>query len=280
MPWLIVLLGLLIAHDSAAVRVRFVDVGQGDATLIVSPEGKRVLVDGGRSATDVAKMLRAAGVDTLDLVVASHADADHIGGLAAVFHVTHVRAYLDNGRPHTTATYRRLMETVERSNAQYLQATARTITLGSMTLRVLPPPSDVQDQNNASVGLVLEYGDFRALLVGDAEEDELRYFVQLGVPRVSVLKAAHHGARNGVSPGWVQATRPRIVVISVGAHNPYGHPSPLALRYYGRYAEATYRTDQQGDIVITGRRDGSFSVTYHAADGTRARRVFAPPEVP
>jgi len=280
MPWLIVLLGLLIAHDSAAVRVRFVDVGQGDATLIVSPEGKRVLVDGGRSATDVAKMLRAAGVDTLDLVVASHADADHIGGLASVFHVTCVRAYLDNGRPHTTATYRRLMETVEGSNAQYLQATARTITLGSMTLRVLPPPSDVQDQNNASVGLVLAYGDFRALLVGDAEQDELRYFVQLGVPRVSVLKAAHHGARNGVSPGWVQATRPRIVVISVGAHNPYGHPSPLALRYYGRYAEVIYRTDQQGDILVTGRRDGSFSVTYHAPDGTRASRVFAPPEAP
>lgn len=280
MPWLILLLSLLIAHDSAAVRVRFLDVGQGDAALIVSPEGKRVLVDGGRSATEVAQRLRAAGIDTLDLVVASHADADHIGGLAAIFHVTHVRAYLDNGRPHTTTTYRRLMQTVERSNTQYLQATARTITLGSMTLRVLPPPPDVQDQNNASVGLVLEYGHFRALLVGDAEQDELRYFVQLGVPRVSVLKASHHGARNGVSPRWVQATRPRVVVLSVGAHNPYGHPSPVALRYYSRFAEAIYRTDQQGDILVAGQRDGSFSVTYRAPDGARATRLFPASEAP
>jgi competence protein ComEC len=280
MPWLILLLSLLVAHDSAAVRVRFLDVGQGDATLIVSPEGKRVLVDGGRSATDVAHVLRAAGIDTLDLVVASHADADHIGGLAAVFHATHVRAYLDNGRPHTTATYRRFMQIVERSNTQYLQATARTITLGSMILRVLPPPSDAEDQNNASVGLLLEYGNFRALLVGDAEQDELRHFVRLGVPRVSVLKAAHHGARNGVSPAWVQATQPRVVVISVGAHNPYGHPSPVALRYYGRYADAIYRTDLQGGLLVTAWRDGSFSVTYRASNGTRASRRFPPPETP
>jgi len=241
--WIVLFVTLLTPPDSAAVRLQFLDVGQGDATLIVSPEGKRVLVDGGRSRTDVATALRAAGVDTLDLVVATHADADHTGGLAAVFQALHVRAYLDNGRPHTTETYRHLMETVERSGAQYLEAAARTITLGSVTLRVLPPPSDAEGQNNASVGLVLEYGTFRALLVGDAEQDELRHFLRLGVPPVTVLKASHHGARNGVSPGWVQATRPRVVVISVGVHNPYGHPSPTALRYYGRYAESIYRTD-------------------------------------
>ena len=172
------------------------------------------------------------------------------------------------------------MQTVERSNTQYLQATARTITLGSVILRVLPPPADAEGQNNASVGLLLEYGNFRSLLVGDAEQDELRHFVQLGVPRVSVLKAAHHGARNGVSPAWVHATQPRVVVISVGAHNPYGHPSPVALRYYGRYADAVYRTDQQGAILVTGRRDGSFSVTYRAPDGARATRHFPAREAP
>jgi competence protein ComEC len=279
-PWLVLLLGLLTARDSAVVSVRFLDVGQGDAALIISPEGKHVLVDGGRGAMGVAHTLREARIDTLDLVVASHADADHIGGLEAVFHTTRVRAYLDNGVPHTTVTYRRLMQTVERSQALYLQATARIITLGGVTLRVLPPPPNAEGQNNASVGLVLEFGEFRALFVGDAEQDELRYFTQLGVPRVAVLKASHHGARNGVSPGWLQATRPGVVVISVGAHNTYGHPNPIALRYYARYARAIYRTDLDGDILVEGRRDGSFTVTYRGPDGAPATRRFSPTEVP
>jgi competence protein ComEC len=278
--WIVLLVSLLIPPDSASVRLVFLDVGQGDATLIVAPEGKRVLVDGGRSPTEVAATLRAAGVDTLDLVVATHADADHIGGLAAVLRTVHVRAFLDNGHPHTTETYRHLMETVETSGAQYLEATARTITLGSVTLRVLPPTPNAEDQNNASVGLVLEYGRFRALLIGDAEQDELRYFLTLGVPHVAVLKAAHHGARNGVSPGWLQATQPRVVVISVGAHNPYGHPSRTALRYYGRYAQSIYRTDLQGRIVVAGRQDGSFTVTYRGADRRPTSRTFPPPEAP
>ena len=125
---------------------------------------------------------------------------------------------------------------------------------------------------------MLEYGSFRALLVGDAEQDELRHFVALGVPRIAVLKASHHGARNGVSPGWVQATQPRIVIISVGADNPYGHPSPMAVRYYARYAESIFRTDRQGDILVEGRRDGSFTVTYAGADGEPVSRTYPPPE--
>jgi beta-lactamase superfamily II metal-dependent hydrolase len=143
-----------------------------------------------------------------------------------------IRYYMDNGVPHTTATYRRLMETLRASDVTYLQATERAIGLGSVRLRVLPPPAQAEEMNDQCVGLVVEYGDFRTLLTGDSQVEELNHFLGLGVPRVTVLKAAHHGSRDGVTPAWLSATRPEVVVISVGRDNPYGHPSPWALRYY------------------------------------------------
>lgn len=264
------------AQREPLLTIGFLDVGQGDATVIESPEGRVALVDGGRSPDEVARRLLDMGVDTVDLMVATHADADHIGGLEAVLRHLTVRAFLDNGVPHTTAAYRGLLEGVEESDATYLAATARTIHLGSVTIRVLPPEPDATSQNEASVGLVIEHAGFRAILVGDAEQEELAHFLRLGVPAVSVLKASHHGARDGVTPAWVSATAPRAVVLSVGRGNTYGHPGPWALRYYGTRGRPIFRTDRHGDIWITAARDGSFMVeTDLSPPGDTLPRTFA-----
>ena len=263
------------AQGEPHLTLGFLDVGQGDATVIVSPEGRVALVDGGRNPYDIATRLLDMGVDTIDLMVATHADVDHIGGLEAVLQRVAVAAFLDNGMPHTTATYRGLLEGLEESDVTYVAATARTIALGSVTIRVLPPPSDASSQNDASVGLVVEYGAFRALLVGDAEHEDLAHFRRLGVPRVSVLKAAHHGARNGVTPAWISTTAPRAVVISVGSDNAFGHPDPWALRYYGTRGRPIFRTDLHGDVWVDAARDGSFAVaTERTSAGDTLPRTF------
>ena len=270
-------LGTLLAPRQDALTIGFLDVGQGAATIVRSPEGKVALVDGGRSSEPVARALQSLGVDTIDLVVATHADADHIGGLEWVLRHTTVRYFLDNGMPHTTAAYRRLMQGVEESDAVYLAATDRRITIGSVTMRVLPPPVDADDQNDASVGLLIEYGDFRALLVGDAERQELAHFLDLGVPHVSVLEASHHGALNGVTPAWIAATSPRAVLISVGRHNAYGHPDPIALRYYATKGRVVFRTDWYGTVWVSAARDGGFTVeTERTPPGDALRRTFEP----
>ncbi len=257
------------AQDSARVRIVFLDVGQGDAALVISPEGKTALIDAGPASADVADRLARFGIDTLDLVIASHADADHIGGMEQVLRTIPTRTFLDNGTPHTTTTYRGLMHAVDSLGITYLAPLARTIALGSVPLRVLPPWPAGASQNDRSVGVLLAFGAFRALLTGDAELDELRYFLTLDLPRVTVLKAAHHGARNGVTPGWIARTRPSVVVISVGADNPYGHPNPRALRYYSALGATIYRTDRDGSITIAGRADGSYDVeTQHARQDT------------
>lgn len=248
-------------QDGNVARLVFLDVRQGDATLVMSPEGKVALVDAGPGPEIVAQ-LRRLGVDTIDVAVASHADADHIGGMAAVIRAFPVRYYMDNGVPHTTATYRELMRTLRDSDITYLEATARTIGLGSVSLRVLPPPAEGDTQNNRSVGLVIEFGEFRAILTGDSEVEELNHFLALGVPAVTVLKAAHHGSRDAVSPAWLAATKPGVVVISSGLNNPYGHPDPWALRYYRAVASEVYRTDLNGEVEVTAAPDGRYEIRY------------------
>jgi beta-lactamase superfamily II metal-dependent hydrolase len=283
LKWLVIAGSLVLAHGSGSqgpgaprqdlvLSIRQLDVGQGDAALITTPEGLRILIDAGPNAHRVADILRNEGIDTVDLMVASHAHADHIGGMPAVFVAVSVRAFMDNGVPHTTATYARTIAAAEREpGLQYLQAIDRTITLGSVTIRVIPPPRIDQSQNNNSVGLLVEYGDFAALYTGDSERRELTHWLRAAsVPSVDLVKAAHHGARNGVTANWVEATSPEIVLIPVGSANRYGHPSPYALQLWAAANARVYRTDQIGEIEVKARRDGTYTV--HLSNDRGGRR--------
>ncbi|TMB34269.1 MAG: MBL fold metallo-hydrolase [Deltaproteobacteria bacterium] len=255
----IVLFLLLVALPLRAqeLELRFLDVGQGDAILI-REGGKTALVDAGPSAARIMPYLAALKVDTIDLLVATHNHADHIGGMPAVLSGASVRYYLDNALPYTTGIYQRTIAAVQRSGAQYLRPTGRSIALGTAQIRVLSPPTS-RDQNNASVGLVVQYGEFRAFLMGDAEVREIRYWLSREpLPRMQVAKVAHHGSRNGTIPELVAATRPEVAVISVGATNAYGHPSPEVLDLWTRAGARIHRTDLEGTILILARRDGSF----------------------
>jgi competence protein ComEC len=264
---------LTARRQQPSFSIRQLDVGQGDAALLTTPEGRRILIDAGPDKNAVAAILLNAGIDTLDLVVASHAHADHIGGMSEVFSAFVVRAYLDNGIPYTTATYARTLASVENeAGMQYFQPTDRKITVGSVTIRVLPPPQIDHSQNNNSVGLLVEYGRFRALYTGDSEQAELSQWLRDGrVSQVTLVKAAHHGSGNGVTNELVAATSPAIVLISVGSRNRYGHPSPEVEQLWKAANARVYRTDQVGEIEIKASRDGSFTVHTGADSGIRAR---------
>jgi beta-lactamase superfamily II metal-dependent hydrolase len=237
-------------------------VGQGDAALITTPEGRHILLDAGPSGERVANVLRAEGVDTLDLVIASHAHADHIGGMAMVLAGSVVRAYVDNGIPHTTATYRRTLGAVEREpGLRYLDAAERTIGVGSVSVRILPPARADATQNDNSVGVLIEYGQFRALYTGDSEAGAVGAWLAAGrIPRVTMVKIAHHGSRNGSTAALVRATSPVIALISVGSRNAYGHPSAQVEQAWRAAPATVYRTDRHGTIELAAKADGSFTV--------------------
>lgn len=286
---LLVLWGSLLCAGSALAQdleLRFLDVGQGDAVLIRNG-GKAALVDAGPSDR-IADRLRGLGVSSLDLLIASHNHADHIGGADAVLSRIPVRFYLDNGHPATTAIQSRVLGLVESRGVTYLQASARTFTLGDATIRIIPAPRGVggDEQNNRSVVVLLERGTFKALLTGDSEVEEINALLRsANTPDVDVLKAAHHGSRNGVTPAWLARTKPEFVVISVGASNTYGHPHAAALRYYEAGGRRVLRTDRDGDVIFTVEPSGRYQTRTgrggalppaSRAEPTPARRSPAP----
>ncbi|MBA4159128.1 MAG: MBL fold metallo-hydrolase [Gemmatimonadetes bacterium] len=266
---------------SEPVEVRILDVGQGDAILIRSApaagsareEEHVALIDAG-PANRIVGQLRALGVRHIDLLLASHNHADHIGGMDAILDSIPVRYYMDNGHPASTRIQQRVLERVEAKGVVYLQPRRRTLTVGSARLHVLPAPEGARsdDQNNRSLTVRLEVGRFQALLPGDAETELLNRLLETGeVPRVDVLKAAHHGSRNGVTPAWLSRTRPHVVAISLAENNSYGHPHERAMRYYCAGGRMVLRTDQEGDIIIRVDSAGTYTVQ------TERNRTVAPP---
>ena len=269
------------AADSV-LRVTFLDVGQGDAVLIQAPGGQVALIDAGPD--DVVAALRGFGVSEIDLAVATHPHADHIGGMIRVIETFPVRFYMDNGQPHTTATYRRLMAALDaRPEITYLEATPRTLTLGEVEIEVLPLlPPGTAELNDRSVALVVRYGSFTAFLSGDSEVRQLTHLVGWGVvPRTTLLKAPHHGAGNGFTWEFLDAARPRVVVISAGRNNRYGHPRPEALSAFRTSGAAVFRTDRHGHVSVEGRENGDYEVVYsgHVALSAGAPDAVSPEPV-
>ena len=272
-----------IVDPDSVLRITFLDVGQADAVLIQAPGGRTALVDAGRD--DIVPLLRQFGVSEIDLLVATHPHADHIGGMAGVIAAFPVRFYMDNGEPHTTRTYRRLLAALDaRPEITYLEASPRTLTLGEVEIDVLPLlPPGTTDHNDRSVTLLVRFGEFRALLSGDSEVRQLSHLMNRGAVReVALLKAPHHGSDNGFTWEFLNAARPRVVVISVGRNN-YGHPRPAALRAYEASGATVFRTDRHGHVSVQGRESGDYDVSFGgevalrgAGDDPRDAPVAAP----
>lgn len=247
------------------VKLHFIDVGQGDSVLIQGTAGQNVLYDAGRNDNDTLSYLQDLGVETLDLVIASHPDADHIGGLDAVIDFYKPRLYMDNGVVATTQTYESLLTAVKNAGSQLVAPIRRTIALGNAQLLIIPPPLDPDfDRNNNSIGIMIDFGSFEAALTGDAEDDEFDWWLD-NTPQyleeVEVYKSSHHGSKNGDSEKSVTTFSPETVVIGVSSTNSFGHPSQEALALYASVEAKVYRTDQQGNVVISATSDGRYRVT-------------------
>ncbi len=248
------------AAAAQALELKFLDVGQADAILI--QVGRRaVLVDASRG-TDIVQVLAEQGVDSLAAAVASHNHDDHIGGMKAVLADFPVERYFSNHRPPTNQNAREVELWLARRGIRSPPPPWDPIMLGDVRITVFPSVLTGASENNSSLGVLVERGAFRALLTGDSELEALSAWLEAGIiPDVDVLKAAHHGARNGVTPGWIDRTKPEVVVISVGATNSYGHPDPAAMRYYELHARRVYRTDTDGTVTVTVDADGRYQVT-------------------
>lgn len=253
---------LLRWQGAARMRVTFLDVGQGDATLIEMPAGPTVVVDGGRrTPVDhglrvIEPALRARGIDALDLVVATHADADHIGGLIHLLRRFPVRAVAEGDPRGATATLAEFRDTVAASGARHLWlARGARVSDGMATITILNPDPDPArrpaDTNNNSLVLALDWREAEILIMGDAEMPAERAILAAAPGlRCDVLRTGHHGSRRGTGAEFLAAVRPAAAILSVGRHNPYGHPHPDVLRRLADAHVHTLRTDALGALTL------------------------------
>jgi competence protein ComEC len=241
------------APDPADLVVSFLDVGQGDATL-VQHRGATVLVDTGPPGGPVLRRLEEAGVRRLDLLVITHAQTDHEGEAAAVLDRYPVGLVLDGGdgarsynRPEiVAAAARRRVRRVVPDAGQVLR-------IGPLELDVLWPRREPaaahagQDPNQRAIVARLRDGDFDLLLPADAESDVTS---PLALPAVEALKVAHHGSADAGTAALLGRLRPRVAVIEVGRHNAYGHPTAQVLGALRHTVPAIYRTDRDGTVRL------------------------------
>lgn len=283
-------LGMAAAQVAPAgvLTIRFLDVGQGDSILITAPTGQTMLVDGGRSESRMRELIRQYEVKRLDAVVASHWDSDHITGLVPAVALFKPRVFVNNGVAATTQVAAKLTNVVTLAGSQGVlaQGQDRVINLGAVKVTVMAPPTGVKkdEQNVNSVGLLLQFGTFRALMTGDSETTEtagwLKKYPAGFLGPIDVYKSIHHGAANGDNTRWLAAVRPRNVVISVGPNN-YGHPTKSALDLYQKAGARVWRTDLQGTITVSVKPDGSYTVgTEKGKQTLQARPVGAPATAP
>ena len=234
------------------LTVRFLDVGQGDATLIQDAGGAAVLFDGGPPEAGIARLLRRAGVERLALVVATHASRDHHGGLAEVLRRFPVGLLLDGGDGTDDRSFRALLREAARRGVRRVSATAPlALTLGSLRIRVLSPPPRPpgpapDDPNPRAVVAVVSSGEFDLLLSADAESEAL---LSLDLPDVDAIKVPHHGSSDPGLPEALDRLDPAVAAIEVGP-NTYGHPAPSTLVALRRAHVRTFRTDRDGTVTL------------------------------
>jgi competence protein ComEC len=276
--WATLGLAIVVAHrPDGAARVTVLDVGQGDAILVESGRGSRMLVDGGAEPGRLLAVLgeRLAPWDRrIDAVVLTHPHEDHVAGLARLMERYRVGRVYEPGMLGPGPGYRAWEELLAGGGPPRGRlSTGDRLTLDEIHFRVLwpdanavprEPPDGGTGINNVSIVLLGEVAGHRFLLAGDIEEDIDPILLPRGLPTVDLLKVAHHGSKTASTEPFLESVRPKVAVASAGTGNPYGHPAPSTIERLQAITKQTYRTDRDGSVEIV--FDGP-SIRVHASGG-------------
>jgi beta-lactamase superfamily II metal-dependent hydrolase len=268
------------------LAITFFDIGQGDAALVVTPAGKRILIDGGppEGADALMAALAERQIDRLDLVLLSHPHLDHLAGLRRVVERIPVATYLDSGYESTSPPYQALLRALSERGVPVKQAKpGRAIDGGAgVSLLLLAPPEGFIERSRSevnanSVVVRLTWRSRSVLFTGDAEPETERWLLSQYGPSVSpppatpgllateVLKVAHHGGKYSSTATFLSAVQPQLAVISCAAVNDYGHPTPETLGRLEKVGARVLRTDQLGHITLSSRDGQAWTVENQPA---------------
>lgn len=251
-------------QEGSGLEVHYLDVGQGDCTLILC-DGHAMLIDAGDNdkGTAVQSYLESQGVTTLDYVIGTHPDADHIGGLDVVLYKFDCGTVILPDFAKDTRTYDDVIQTMKQKRYKNtLPEVGEVYELGDAVFTIVAPNGEYGDSaNDYSVGILLQHGENRFLFTGDAEEASEADMLKNGIElKADVFKAAHHGSRTANTEDFLNAVEPDYVVISCGQDNSYGHPHAEVMNRLRAMGASVFRTDEQGTIVA--RSDGT-EITFN-----------------
>ena len=240
--------------QAGVFEVRFMDVGQGDAALLRSPGGRTVLIDGGANGRLLAQRLGEALPPrdrSIDMVIATHSDADHVQGLTEVLRRFDVGALLVPERPSGTPMAALLAEARARGVPVRIGRAGQRFTFDGATLEVLSPTDGLAaSDNNAALVTRFRFGSADVLFTADIEATAERQLIA-AYPDAEVLKVAHHGSASSSIAAFLDAVAPQAAVVSVGAGNPFGHPTDAVMARLEAEAAHVFRTDEHGTVTLT-----------------------------
>lgn len=239
--------------SSGELAVHFLDVDQGDSSLLITPNGKTILIDGGKQTAGekVVSYLKAAGVTSIDYLVATHPDADHIGGLIPVLNQIPVKNVIDSGKSHTSQTYMEYLTLIDQKNIPFhIAKTGEFINVDpAIKVQVLNSGEGAADNNEASVVLKVTHGSKSFLFTGDAGVQTEADMVSSFDVNADVLKVSHHGSETGSSQAFLNEVTPAWAVLSYGEGNSYGHPDSVVVNRLTAMG-ATVIPTTNGDIAF------------------------------
>ncbi len=236
------------------MEVHFIDVGQGDATLI-SCGGHHMLIDAGddTKGTLLQSYLQKRGIGSLDYLVLTHPDSDHIGGAPVIITKFAIDKVFMSDYEKDNKTYEKLIQALDNKRLGYTTpAAGARYPLGTATITILGPGKAYEDPNNASIALMIQNGQDRFLFTGDAEEEAEKDILEKGMDiSADVYQVGHHGSKTSTSEAFFQAVHPVYAVISCGEDNAYGHPHAQTLNTFRMAGVKVYRTDEAGTLIAT-----------------------------
>lgn len=244
------------SKPEGTLEVHYIDVGQGDATLIKCGS-HAMLIDGGNNnkGTTVQLYLKKQGVESLDYVIGTHPDADHIGGLDVIVYKYNCDTVIMPDYEKDTKTYQELVDVIHDKNMKITYpVVGEQYALGEAKFTIIAPNSNSYggNANDYSVAILLEYGKNRFLFTGDAEEISEAEMLTNGIDiSADVYKVAHHGSRSASTQEFLNAVHPKYAVISCGEGNSYGHPHAEVLNRLRSMGVEVFRTDEQGSIIAS-----------------------------
>lgn len=244
------------SKPEGTLEVHYIDVGQGDATLIKCGS-HAMLIDGGNNnkGTTVQLYLKKQGVESLDYVIGTHPDADHIGGLDVIVYKYNCDTVIMPDYEKDTKTYQELVDVIHDKNMKITYpVVGEQYALGEAKFTIIAPNSNSYggNANDYSVAILLEYGKNRFLFTGDAEETSEAEMLTNGIDiSADVYKVAHHGSRSASTQEFLNAVHPKYAVISCGEGNSYGHPHAEVLNRLRSMGVEVFRTDEQGSIIAS-----------------------------